>query len=161
MNTTPAANFYGSNPYYPSCPTPSYIPTSTFQPNVQASLINGRPVDSLEEITPGEVPLNGSLALFPKKDGSVVYVKSMNANGTIDTKRYVPAPDDFVDNPGSDSHEQDPPVSNRDLMLNIMNLQDNIGDLKKIMNEQFSRKNKNYSRSNNQNGSREKVEDNA
>lgn len=150
MNTTP---FYGANSYYPTYPTPSYIPNSTFQPNVQPSLINGRPVDNLEEITAGEVPLNGSLALFPKRDGSMIYVKSTNGNGTIDTKCYIPAPETFVD----DTPEQ-PSISNQDIMAGILNIQNQVDTLQTLV--QQKRPKSNY-KQRNQNGTQGKVEDDA
>lgn len=153
MNNSP---FYGSTPYYPTYPTPSYMPTSTFQPNVQTSLINGRPVDSVEEITAGEVPLNGSLALFPKRDGSIIYVKSTNGNGTIDTKLYVPAPDNFVANPGS--HTDEPAaISNIDIMNAIMDIQNQVDNIQQLVKGKPGGRNQGYSKNRN----REKVEDNA
>lgn len=152
MNNTP---FYGSQSYYPTYPTttPTYMPTSTYPANVQPSLINGRSVDTLEEITAGEVPLNGSLAIFPKKDGSMIYVKSTNGNGTIDTKYYIPAPEGFVENPGSGTTDQAPSISNQDIMGAIMNMQDQINNIQQIV--QKTRRN---NRSNNQNGNKEKIE---
>lgn len=151
------ASLYGNTPYYPSYPTPTYMPpTSTYQPNVQPSLINGRSVDTLEEITAGEVPLNGSLAVFPKRDGSVVYVKSMNGNGTIDTRYYIPAPEGYVDHPGSSTVET-PTISNQDIMATILNIQDQLGDIQQLVKGRSGGRNKGYSK----NGSQEKVENNA
>lgn len=152
----PNTPFYGTNPYYPTYPTPSYIPpTSTFQPNVQPSLINGRSVDNLEEITAGEVPLNGSLAVFPKKDGSVIYVKSTNANGLIDTKMYIPAPEGFVENPGSSAPDETPNISNRDIMAAIVDMQNQIDNFQQILQQKPHRNN---SKPNNRNTSKERVE---
>lgn len=156
MNNTP---FYGTGSYYPTYPTPNYIPNSTFQPNVQPSLINGRPVDNLEEITAGEVPLNGSLAVFPKKDGSMIYVKSTNGNGTIDTKCYIPAAENVIDvTPvGSTSSEQQPSISNQDIMAAVLNIQDQVNNIKNLVQK---RPKTNY-KQRNQNGTQGKVEDNA
>lgn len=151
MNASP---IYGSNPYYPTTyPTPTYMPTSTYPANVQPSLINGRPVDSLEEITAGEVPLNGSLAIFPKRDGSVIYVKSTNGNGTIDTKMYIPAPEGYVETAvGSSADTKQTTISNQDILAAIMNTQSQVDDLKTLIEQQKrSRTNK----SNNHNGNKE------
>ena len=147
---------YGNNPYYPTYPTtPTYMPASTFQPNVQPSLINGRAVDSVEEITAGEVPLNGSLAVFPKRDGSVIYVKSTNGNGTIDTKCYVPASEDFVEYPGSTSPTSSNQVSNQDIMAAIMDIQNQVNNIKDLVKKRPGRNTKSY----NQNGNKEKMTD--
>ena len=149
MNSTP---LYSSAPYYPTYPTPSYMPSSTFQPNVQPSLINGRPVDSMDEITAGEVPLNGSLAVFPKRDGSIIYVKSTNGNGTIDTKMYIPAPEGFAENPGSSSSEQTQTISNQDIMAAVLNIQNQVDTIQKLVQKR-PRNNRS-----NQNGNKEKIE---
>lgn len=153
MNNTP---LYGSNPYYPTYPTPSYMPSSTFQPNVQASLINGRPVDSLEEITAGEVPLNGSLAVFPKRDGSVIYVKSTNGNGTIDTKRYVPATEGYSEKPAPVSTETEhaPYISNQDIMAALLNIQNQVDTIETLV----QKRPRNNRSNNHQNGHKEKIE---
>lgn len=133
MNTPP---FYGSNQYYPTA-YPTYMPTSTFQPNVQPSLINGRSVNNLEEITAQEVPMNGSLAVFPKKDGSIIYVKSTNGNGTIDTKKYVPAPEGFIETTIPDNSIETPPpaISNQDLMTAMTNIQTQIDNINTLLKQ--------------------------
>ena len=41
-------------------------------------------------ITANDVPMNGSGAVFIKKDGSEIQVRSWTANGTIATTSYVP-----------------------------------------------------------------------
>lgn len=52
--------------------------------------INGRMVNDLAEITPQEVPMNGQPSWFPSNDGSCVYMRAWQPNGTIMTVRYVP-----------------------------------------------------------------------
>lgn len=52
--------------------------------------INGRIVQALENINANEVPMDGSMAFFPKQDMSEIYVKGWNANGTINTIVYKP-----------------------------------------------------------------------
>lgn len=59
------------------------------QPAVQNSL-NGRAVNSIEEITANDVPMNVPYSIFPKNDLSQIYIKSWNANGTIQTIAYAP-----------------------------------------------------------------------
>lgn len=51
--------------------------------------IAGRMVKSPEEITPQEVPTDGSLAFFPASDGSCIYGKRWMPDGSISTTRYV------------------------------------------------------------------------
>ena len=56
----------------------------------QAAGINGRVVQAVENINANEVPMDGSMAFFPKQDLSEIYVKGWNANGTINTIIYKP-----------------------------------------------------------------------
>lgn len=56
----------------------------------QIAGINGRVVQAVENINANEVPMDGSMAFFPKQDMSEIYVKSWNANGRIKTIVYKP-----------------------------------------------------------------------
>lgn len=56
----------------------------------QIAGINGRVVQSVENINANEVPMDGSMAFFPKQDMSEIYVKGWNADGTINTIVYKP-----------------------------------------------------------------------
>lgn len=56
----------------------------------QIAGINGRIVQAVENINANEVPMDGSMAFFPKQDMSEIYVKGWNANGTINTIVYKP-----------------------------------------------------------------------
>ena len=59
------------------------------QPQQQAGL-NGKVVQAVEQITANDVPMDGSVAVFPKQDMSEIYTKSWNADGTIRTIVYKP-----------------------------------------------------------------------
>lgn len=56
----------------------------------QIAGINGRIVQTVENINANEVPMDGSMAFFPKQDMSEIYVKGWNADGTIKTVVYKP-----------------------------------------------------------------------
>ena len=56
----------------------------------QTAGINGRVVQAVENINANEVPMDGSMAFFPKQDMSEIYVKGWNADGTIKTIVYKP-----------------------------------------------------------------------
>ena len=56
----------------------------------QIAGINGRIVQAVENINANEVPMDGSMAFFPKQDMSEIYVKGWNADGTIKTIVYKP-----------------------------------------------------------------------
>ena len=58
------------------------------QPTYQG--IFGRIVDDFGAITANDVPMNGGGAVFIKKDGSEIQIRSWTANGTIATTSYSP-----------------------------------------------------------------------
>lgn len=58
--------------------------------NYQRPSIPGRPVNNLDEITPQEVPMDGSVSLFPQNDYSAIYAKTWTKDGTIATVKYIP-----------------------------------------------------------------------
>lgn len=75
---------YGNQGYQPS-----YQQTQT----PMSSYLAGRIVNKESDITPNEVPMDGSLGVFPKSDGSSIIVKTWNPNGTINTIEYTPVQD--------------------------------------------------------------------
>lgn len=71
----------------------------------QTTGINGRVVQAVENINANEVPMDGSMAFFPKQDLSEIYVKGWNANGRIKTivyKPYTESDGNNVSNPTAD-----------------------------------------------------------
>jgi hypothetical protein len=52
----------------------------------------GRAVQDVSQVGVGEVPTDGSTGWFPALDGSCVWARRWNGNGTIETVRYVPEP---------------------------------------------------------------------
>ena len=78
------------------------VPTSMSGANQQAmpqqiAGINGRIVQAVETINPNEVPMDGSVAFFPKQDLTEIYAKSWNADGTIRTLTFKPVLNDKAD----------------------------------------------------------------
>lgn len=74
---------YGTMQYQPPA-MPQQMP-----PVQQQRAITGRMVGALSEIVPNEVPMDGTIAYFPTVDGSAVFAKAWNPNGTISTMRYA------------------------------------------------------------------------
>jgi len=74
---------------------PQYNPytqmTMTQQPvqNQQRSYIPGREVNNVADISAMDVPMDVKFVVFPRTDGKVIYMRSWNANGTIEPKEYV------------------------------------------------------------------------
>ena len=78
------------------------VPTSMSGANQQAmpqqiAGINGRIVQAVENINANEVPMDGSVAFFPKQDLTEIYAKSWNADGTIRTLTFKPVLNDKAD----------------------------------------------------------------
>lgn len=53
-------------------------------------VLPGSMVDNVDEIYPSDVPTDGSVALFPRKDGTCIYAKYWTPDGNIVTKTFVP-----------------------------------------------------------------------
>lgn len=92
-------NYFQQAPQYPYYGQPQYpitYPTqlpqqAPQQPTPQVQMpqnLSGRIVNSMEEITPNEVPMNGSVSYFPLKNGTRIIGKKWNSDGTIDTVEY-------------------------------------------------------------------------
>ena len=78
------------------------VPTSMSGANQQAMPqqivgINGRIVQAVENINANEVPMDGSVAFFPKQDLTEIYAKSWNTDGTIRTLTFKPVLNDKTD----------------------------------------------------------------
>ena len=80
---------------YPQYQNPSMQYSGYNQPQQMVESLNGKMVDSIDQITPNDVPMNGSVAIFPKRDMSEMYVRRWNTNGTISTTLYVPKLDEI------------------------------------------------------------------
>ena len=70
--------------------TPGYSGFNNFQRPSIPAMIPGRPVANADEITPQEVPMDGSVSLFPQQDYSCIYAKTWTKEGTIATMKFVP-----------------------------------------------------------------------
>ncbi len=83
---------YGNYAPYQQIQQQRFQPQEQFQTmqNQQAIGLNGRIVQVVENINANEVPMDGSMAFFPKQDLSEIYVKGWNADGTIKTIVYKP-----------------------------------------------------------------------
>ena len=61
------------------------------QQNLQIQAgINGRMVAAVEQIAANDVPMDGSVAFFPKQDLTEIYAKQWGADGSIKTVVYKP-----------------------------------------------------------------------
>lgn len=70
--------------------TPGYAGFNNFQRPSIPSMLPGRQVANADEITPQEVPMDGSVSLFPQNDYSCIYAKTWTKEGTIATMKFIP-----------------------------------------------------------------------
>lgn len=52
--------------------------------------VPGRWVNDFNEITPGEIPMNGTICFFPKTDYTCIYAKVWDKNGKLQDFTFVP-----------------------------------------------------------------------
>lgn len=101
-------NPFYSNPGSPYMVNNNYAPGTSYAPQIGGYMagnqipnpyqnqlnrfqsIPGRLVNNLDEITPQEVPMDGSVSLFPQNDYSAIYAKTWTKDGTIATVKFVP-----------------------------------------------------------------------
>ena len=94
---------YGAYQYNPMANIQRFQSQEQIQPQIQQPMpqqipgINGRIVQAVETINPNEVPMDGSVAFFPKQDLTEIYAKSWNADGTIRTLTFKPVLNDKTD----------------------------------------------------------------
>ena len=68
---------------------PAMQPQQMFGQQMQSSVF-GRMIQAPTDIMPGDIPMNGTPCFFPMQDGSAIYMKAWNADGTINTMRFLP-----------------------------------------------------------------------
>lgn len=66
----------------------------------QIPTLSGRAVNDFNEVTANDVPMNGSIAIFPKADYSEIEARQWNSNGTISKIVFKPIQ---IDNPNNDA----------------------------------------------------------
>lgn len=81
-------NYMPGTSYTPQ--TGGYVAGNRSSIPLRFSSIPGRTVNNLDEITPQEVPMDGSVSLFPQQDYSAIYAKTWTKDGTIATVKYIP-----------------------------------------------------------------------
>lgn len=87
----------GLQQYQQTLQQPQMVGTQMSLPNQPIGL-NGKMVDAVEQITANDVPMDGSVAIFPKKDMSEIYLKSWTPNGTIATVVFKPVLEEQANN---------------------------------------------------------------
>ena len=98
----------------------------------QIAGINGRIVQAVENINANEVPMDGSVAFFPKQDLTEIYAKSWNADGTIRTLTFKPVLNDKTDILSGNTEKLEFDLSEKateGIMAKLNELSEKIGQL--------------------------------
>lgn len=100
MNYYPNYNqFYGQMPQ--QMPRPQVVDQSQFQyiqPQFkQPTTIQGKSVDSIEVVKATDIPLDGSVSYFPLVDGTAIYTKQLQQDGTSKIITYKQVSDENND----------------------------------------------------------------
>ena len=94
------------SPYQPNIPMPQYtsMPNQTpQQPQFVPVQIHGHTIkDENTEIAPNDVPMDGTVSLFPTENYSCIFAKHWNKDGKITTTKFVPVlmDEDYTPTPG-------------------------------------------------------------
>lgn len=118
------------NPYIGQVPGQQPTTPQTWLPNVQnvnlpyttpapKQTIVGKIVQNESQITPNDVPMDGTIALFPLQDFSKIIAKQWTPNGLIQTLEYLPA----------NAKDDNPTVTLDDVMSHMDERLDQIEDL--------------------------------
>lgn len=100
----------------------------------QLAGLNGKVVDSADLITANDVPMDGNVAVFPKRDFSEIYAKSWKADGTIQTIVYKPV------------LEQKESEATNTMPVDLNGLYEDIRAIREEMTERFDRLEKSMSK---------------
>lgn len=125
--------YYPNAPYYPGMPMPQ-MPTNPVQQTSQftdtsgmirnaqqpAVSLQGRTVGNISEVTAQDVPMNGTAALFPLSDGTAIFSRSWQPDGTVRTVEYRPVQSDQEEQPMVDLLSMQNDISNiKDMLENM------------------------------------------
>lgn len=107
---------------------PNYQPTTYPTVRLGYSVIPGRQVSTVDDIAVGEVPQDGSIGLFPQKDGSCIWAKYWTGDGNIRTMKFIPSQDgDANIIPESNTKSENPGYD----MLNVIQTIDDTNSMVK------------------------------
>lgn len=102
-NCYPGGTSINFNPLYSSPSVPTAVPMQSQQsPSYARPMLIGKVVNKIEDVTPNDIPMDGSYGIFPLKDRSKIFLKKWNSDGTISTETFVKEETDVVEEPESD-----------------------------------------------------------
>lgn len=97
---------------------PNYNYAPMYQPSYQQG-IQGRVVENADTVKVTEIALDGSINYFPLADGSAIFTKQLQMDGTSKIVMYKPA-----------MNETPKQLTNEDLNAEIINLKQQLEELR-------------------------------
>lgn len=103
------------------------------QQSQQMPGLNGRYVQGAENINVNDVPMDGTMALFPKQDMSEIYGKLWDQNGSIKTIVYKPVLENQEDSSASSENNKNKMELSDESMGVVMRRFDELsGEIEKL-----------------------------
>lgn len=136
---SPYATPYSRQPAYGAGMYPQYPQINYTQPPL-THILPGKSVSNVSDISPADVPMDGSIALFPKKDGSCIFVKYMNDEGLITTDIYLPQ-DSNVEVPNLQEEEGATNADIVDKLNTVIDLLNRKPNYNRNRNKNYKKKN--------------------
>lgn len=123
------------NPYNMTNPPQYTYPVNNMSnPQQRYKGLSGRIINNENEITPYEIPMDGSMVLFPLVDKSQIVGKIWQADGTIQTIHFVK--ESPIEEDVSETNDEIPQwIDDK-----MQDLQDQINNLKKDMEKKLQPK---------------------
>lgn len=108
-------------------------------PNYGGAGLHGRTITNPQEIRPNEISQDGIPSYFPTSDYSAIYAKAWNADGGIDTIKYV----------------REQPVSEAQGPSEFDQVMARLDKLEQIINQSYQRRQNYYQNNRNYKGNKE------
>lgn len=144
--------YAASTPYQPTVYGAGMYPQINYTQPPFRHILPGKSVNSPDEIALDDVPGDGSISLFPKKDGSCIFVRYRNGLGIVTTDVYVP----------QETTEENISEVSSDSDVAMAEVFDKLNTIIDLLNKRPKRQyNNSYKKKNNQNGTEKEVTDNA
>lgn len=128
----------GLDPQMRPIQMPQITPTS----QVQANMLLGKSVDSIDVVKAMDIPLDGSTSYFPLTDGSAIVTKKLQNDGTSKTVVYKPVDDEKKEEIKFATFEDIQDAINEIDLSDIQDLKDDVKEIKKQLKEMKTRKSK-------------------
>lgn len=140
-----SAMYYPTNMNGPQ--RPSNNPFDNYMQPPQSYIpLNGRVVQHPDDILPKEVPMDGTVSLFPLNDYSAIIAKMWTNDGRLIPIKYIPEPEVLPQQPNTQNRSSESNASNEQMRLVLEKL-DRLDEAMNLMQDFLTQPPKQTSRS--------------